>query len=417
MLLTSALRVLLTRSFKPFVFRNVCSEQLVYQGLNNLGLYVHIPFCRSICSFCPYFKVPFDQGLAAEYKAALLKEIDLVCASQSERKRATSLYFGGGTPALMLDDLAEIIDKLKEYFEITDGIGVELHPDDINDHTLQKLAAAGVTMLSLGIQSFDSDCLQALGRHNDDFISKLQLVRRYGFAVVDVDLIFGIPRQTEESFLNDITTAFEHGATQVSTYPFIDFTYANNQYKPVSEREKKKILSAIVRHCADAGIERTSVWTFAKQGTSRYSSVTRDSFLGFGPSATTLLRDSFKINTFSIPDYIKRVETDHLPTSLTLDFTKRGRACYYLFWACYSMWIDNAAFTDMMGISAHKMYGFELWLGEKLGFWQRESGGYRLTNTGAYHYHRLEQAYTTAYIDKSWNISRLQPFPEKIVLR
>jgi oxygen-independent coproporphyrinogen-3 oxidase len=385
--------------------------------LENLGLYIHIPFCKTICDFCPYFKIKYDETLAQKYINSLLKEIDLVCSGQKEKKTVTSLYFGGGTPALVLFDVQKIISKLEEYYFIKDGIGVELHPDDICENTLDVLKTAGINMISIGIQSFDSGCLEALGRKNDNFTEKIELVKSCGFSVIDVDLIFGIPKQTETGLINDITLAFQCGATQVSTYPFIDFTFANNMYKPMPEKIKKKMLNAIAEYAAKNNIERTSVWTFAKKGSKKYSSVTRDSFLGFGTSATTLLKNIFKINTFSITGYIERVNENHLPTSLTLDFSKRQRACYFLFWACYSMRIDGAAFNKIIGEKLEKNYCLELLLCRMLGLLKKENNGYRLIDRGAYLYHKIEQAYTTAYIDKSWNISRLQAFPEKIILR
>lgn len=150
MLLTSVLQTILTRSVKPFIFTNQFSESLEFETESNLGLYVHIPFCRTICSFCPYCKVTYDQTLSIKYKEALLKEISLVCVSMKEKKQVTSLYFGGGTPALMIGDLDNIIKTLKEYFIIMDGIGIELHPDDVCEGNLKKLKNAGVTMVSLG---------------------------------------------------------------------------------------------------------------------------------------------------------------------------------------------------------------------------------------------------------------------------
>ncbi|MGB9344349.1 MAG: hypothetical protein WCB13_13215, partial [Trichococcus sp.] len=102
---TSLLRVYLTRSFKPFIFEGTHENTLDFEKLDDLGLYVHIPFCRSLCSFCPYCKVVHNKPQADAYKIALLKEIDLVCKGMSGKKQATSLYFGGGTPAMMLDDL------------------------------------------------------------------------------------------------------------------------------------------------------------------------------------------------------------------------------------------------------------------------------------------------------------------------
>lgn len=416
-MLTSLMRIFLTRSIKPFQFNNTYTNELPLEEEQDLGLYIHIPFCRSLCTFCPYCKVVYTKDLANNYLQALLHEIDMAGSQLNSKKEVTSLYFGGGTPALMADHLKKIIERLKQYFIITQGIGVELHPDDICPSTLEQLKSAGVTMVSIGIQSFHPQCLSALGRKEEDFIEKIKLVSEAGFEAIDVDLIFAIPGQTEKILLEDMETAFANGATQISTYPFIDFTFANNRYKPLSEKEKRKMLHAITEYCQNTGRVRTSVWTFAKQGTKKYSSVTRDSFLGFGVSATTLLQKQFKINTFSIDAYIERISRGELPTSLTLHFTMRQRAVYYLFWNTYSMEINPEKFKQKIGLPLTKLFGFELWLCKILGLLDYRNGSYYPTEKGAYFYHYVEQTYTTAYIDKMWNISRNTAFPEKIVLK
>lgn len=417
MLLTSLIRIFLTRSLRPFEFKNTYRKFLDFEAEQELGLYVHIPFCRKICTFCPYCKTYYDKDLAAKYKLALLREIEMVGSRLKTKKEVTSLYFGGGTPALMKDSLKEIIDCLEKYFIITQGIGIELHPDDIDEPTIKSLKSAGITMVSVGVQSFNQKCLSSLGRENTGVEEKLKLVAQANFNVVDVDLIFALPKQTEELLLSDIEKAFLLGATQISTYPFIDFTFANNTYKPMPEKEKKKMLQSISDYCKRIGKERTAVWTFAQKNTGRYSSVTRDSFLGFGVSAATLLSREFKINTFSIDGYLNRIKNNLLPTSLTLDFTLRQRAVYHLFWSAYFMQIIPTRFQELIGRPLSKMYGLEIWLAENLGFITKQNDTYCLTDRGAYYYHYLEQAYTTAYIDKMWNISRITPFPEKIVLK
>ena len=144
--------------------------------------------------------------------------------------------------------------------------------------------------------------------------------------------------------------------------------------------------------------------------------MTRDNFLGFGCSATTLLRDQFKINTFSVEEYSKRVNDGKLPTSLTIRFTKRQRMIYYLFWTAYSTRVDSRDFEKFFGIPLKKMYGFELWLAKQLGFVTEENGIYEMTLKGAFYYHYYENFYTLAYIDKMWGIMREQAFPEKIEL-
>jgi len=316
----------------------------------------------------------------------------------------------------MVNHLKDIINCIKKYFDISDGIGVELHPDDIDENMLTKLKYAGISMISIGIQSFNKDCLNNLGRKQFDAVSKLQLAKKAGFDVIDVDLIFAIPGQNEETLKNDIDTAFTNGATQISTYPFIDFTFADNKYKPMPEKRKKQMLLNITEFTKLIGMQRTSVWTFAEKETKKYSSITRHNFLGFGTSATTLLKNEFKINTFSIPAYIERINNKQLPTSLTLNFTKRQRVCYYLFWSAYSMRLNKTQFEKMFKIPIKKMYGIELWICEKLGFIRNENDDYYLTNKGAYYFHYIEQAYTRSYIDKMWNISRTQAFPKKIIL-
>jgi coproporphyrinogen III oxidase-like Fe-S oxidoreductase len=417
MVLTSLLRIYLTRSLQPFRFKNTYTNHLDFENLNELGLYVHIPFCRSICSFCPYCKVIYDNEIAKRYKMALIKEIEIVGVGLKNKKAVTSLYFGGGTPSLMLYDLKDIIDCLKKYFIITQGIGVELHPDDINENTLTILKESSVTMVSVGIQSFNEKCLSALGRSDSDFCKKLELVKEAEFDVVDVDLIFAIPHQTEQILKEDIEKAFSYGATQISTYPFIDFTFANNLYKPMPEKVKKRMLNSIADYCKEINRERTSVWTFAKKNTEKYSSVTRDNFLGFGVSATTLLRNEFKINTFSIEDYIDRTCKNQLPTSLTLSFTKRQRAVYYLFWSAYSTRIYPEKYKAIISKSIYKMFGMEIWICQRLGFLEKRKDHFHISDKGAYYYHYLEQAYTLSYIDKMWNVSRITAFPKEIILK
>ncbi|MCR5358782.1 MAG: hypothetical protein K6E55_02725, partial [Thermoguttaceae bacterium] len=99
-LATNLARIWLTRSFKPFTFRNEYDSLLPYAECRDLGLYIHIPFCKTVCGFCPYCKMPYSEELCDRYIGALLREIELVGRQHDGRKRVTSLYFGGGTPAL-----------------------------------------------------------------------------------------------------------------------------------------------------------------------------------------------------------------------------------------------------------------------------------------------------------------------------
>ena len=132
-------RMWLTRSVKPFMFRNEYDETLPFADCDKLGLYVHIPFCRNVCNFCPYCKVKYEKGLCERYIDALIQEIRRVGNQYPGKKTVTSLYFGGGSPALAVDRIPEIVAAINERFIITEGVGIELHPDDVKPSVLQKI--------------------------------------------------------------------------------------------------------------------------------------------------------------------------------------------------------------------------------------------------------------------------------------
>ncbi|NLE25176.1 MAG: radical SAM protein [Clostridiaceae bacterium] len=412
--IATAARVWLTRSFKPFDFKNEYDNQILYENTENLGLYIHIPFCRSICSFCPYCKTVYDEELARCYTDALIKEIELVGESVLGKKEVTSLYFGGGSPALLANKLYEIIATINKYFIIKEGIGLELHPDDVTVELLNNIKSAGVSKISIGIQSFRREQLSALGRKEPDYRTLFYALKEVSFETVSFDLIFAIPGQTAESLKQDISYAFENGANHIAIYPFIDFSFSDSNIPPMTKNEKRRLLDSITDYCTSRGYVRTSIWTFAKQSAKKYSSMTRDNFLGFGCSATTLLRDRFKINTFSIKDYIDRVDQKQLPTSLTLRFTLRQRMIYYLFWTAYTTRVDPKAFERFFGASLYNKYGFELFISRILGFVKKKDGIYHMSAKGAYYYHYFEQFYTLAYIEKMWGIMRNEAFPDRI---
>lgn len=418
-MLTNILRPMLNRSFKPFEFvKCTDNNDLDYVDLNNkdnLGLYIHIPFCKSICSFCPYNKVLYDEKKAFEYKEALLKEIELANI-RYKKQDITSLYFGGGTPALLIEYLEEIIDTVKENFNLKGSLAIELHPSNINLSLLNKLKSLGFNMISVGIQSFNKNCLESLGRKENNEAEKIKLVKEVGFETIDVDLIFGIPNQSIGDLKEDVALAFEIGATQISTYPFIDFSYANNKRKPLTANEKKKMLFELVNIAEKIGLDRTSVWTFAKPNTEKYSSITRENFIGLGPGAASLFDDKFRLNTFSIEEYINSINKNEFPCALVLNFTKFSRKSYWLFWNVYNMNLDKELYKKMFDSELSKDYRVELSLAKKMNLLKEDELGYKVTTKGSYYFHVVEQIYTSQYIDKTWSIAQNNPWPDKIKL-
>ena len=414
--ITDLTRMWLTRSVKPFLFQKEYDQLLPFEACGELGLYVHIPFCRSICDFCPYCKVLYSEELCSRYVDALLGEIRLAGQQAKGRKKVTSLYFGGGTPALAADRMGEIIGTIREYFEITEGIGAELHPDNVTVPVLRTLKEAGVTRISIGVQSFGKKYQKLLGRKPVDAGALKAALQEVPFETVSMDLIFALPGQTFEDLREDIDTVFTSGANHMAIYPFIDFTFTSSPLPAMPKKEKRRLLDAVTAYCKDRGYARNSIWTFSSEEHAGYSSMTRDHFLGFGCSAATLLVDQFKINTFSVTAYIERIEQKLLPTSLTLRFTRRQRMVYYLFWTAYSTKVSSQAFQQFFGVPLKKMYGLELAAAKFLGFVTEENGEYEMTPKGAFYYHYYENFYTLSYIDRMWGLMRKEAFPEGMKL-
>jgi len=414
--ITDLTRMWLTRSTQPFRFHNEYDQVLPYGDCRNLGLYIHIPFCKTICNFCPYCKVPYDPARCDAYIDALIREIHMVGSQHPGQTAVTSLYFGGGTPALAAPRLKEIIQAVETHFRITEGIGVELHPDNVTPDTLRLLKDAGVSKISIGIQSFQEKFQRILGRKPVSPDSLAQALAAVPFETVSMDFIFALPGQTFADLRGDIDTAFSHGANHIAVYPFIDFSFTSSPVTAMAKKEKRALLDAITDYCREKGYTRDSIWTFSGEPQARYSSMTRENFLGFGCSATTLLRDQFKINTFSPEEYCRRIQEGALPTSLTIRFTRRQRMVYYLFWTAYTTRVDPRDFAEFFGVPLGRMYGFELWLARILGFIRKENGVYAMTKRGAFYYHYYENFYTLAYIDKMWGILRKEAFPTHLEL-
>ena len=182
------------------------------------------------------------------------------------------------------------------------------------------------------------------------------------------------------------------------------------------KKQKRLLLDRITEYFYSKGYTRSSIWTFSNTPDAKYSSMTRENFIGFGTSATTLLKKQFKINTFNVDSYCRRIESGKPATSLTIRFTKRQRMIYWLFWTAYSTKVRQQDFEKFFGVSLKKMYRLEIWLSKKAGFVTENNGEYQMTLKGAFYYHYYENFYTLSYIDKMWGIMRKEAFPKKIKL-
>ena len=419
--LPSLLRMLFPGRHSTFVFARPGESLLPPQGPQNL--YVHLPFCRSICAFCPYVKQVHDAETASAYGDALLRELQRYHDAWGEMS-FTSVYFGGGTPSMTPELVESVLSWLRRGGQLVGEVGVEVHPPDAMPDTVGRLRDIGVTLVSLGVQTFNDRLLALLGRgyHASRARNACEQVLSAGFKAVDIDLIFALPGQTVAEVAEDATTAIALGADQVSAYPLIQFSdtplaallkSGGTSLPPAST--ERRMLDALVGQARASGYERSSIWSFNLPDAPRYTTVTRESFLGIGAGASSCLGDQFRVNTFSVHDYIEATYAGN-PAALGTRMNDGDRMAYWLFWRCYDTVIDTARFREQFGCDIPAAVSAALRAFSALGFVRQEGPSFRLTDRGAYLFHLLEKEYTHSYLETLWSICRREAWPEAVRL-
>ena len=206
------------------------------------SLYIHIPFCRTLCPFCCFNRYLLDEVKARRYFANLKKEVEFYI----ERGfRFSDFYFGGGTPTVLMDELLGFIDFLKKNFNVRQ-ISMETTQREINPEMIAALKKAGINRLSIGVQSFDNDLLRAMGRlvgSGEEAIEKLKMAQGQ-FDTVNADFIFNFPTQTVAQFEKDVATFKELGLDQATFYPLMPSPHKKSRlerrfHKVDTSREKE----------------------------------------------------------------------------------------------------------------------------------------------------------------------------------
>jgi coproporphyrinogen III oxidase-like Fe-S oxidoreductase len=276
-----------------------------------VSVYVHIPFCHSLCPFCPYTKMLYEAGLAAHYSHALEVEARRVLADL-DGKKISSVYFGGGTPLTLLDSVESVLALMSGHLTSGAEVAVEVHPHDINPAAVERLALAGVNMVSLGVESLDNAVLAGIGRNHsaEDALSALHTLMDCGRFSINVDLMTGILGQSRESAVSDMLMLMKSGVDQVSTYPLMDFAFTRMKTR-LSLLEQYRLLRDLASAAEHAGYLRTSVWTWTKPGSRKYSSITREDYVGIGAGAASHLGRCFWVNTFDVGAYVDAVDGAH----------------------------------------------------------------------------------------------------------
>ena len=252
-----------------------------------ISLYFHIPFCRKKCAYCDFFSVS-DENKIKNYVDCLKMEI----ISRKTNEEVETIFFGGGTPSILSEDLfCEIADSIKENFNISKNCEwtIECNPESFSEEKVKCWTCCGVNRLSIGIQSLNDEELKICGRaHNrEQAISVLQNPILQNFSSISVDLIYGLPSQTEKSFAETLKTIC--GFSAVKHISLYELTLSeNSKLTKISEEEIEKITENSRIFLQKNGFERYEVSNFAKYGfrcKHNENYWTGKNYLGFGAAA------------------------------------------------------------------------------------------------------------------------------------
>lgn len=396
-----------------------------FKELDEIGLYLHIPFCNQICPYCPYNKELFHDDLARNYAAAVVREVKKYAALMAV-KPISSFYIGGGTPTTMLGKgLEEILDAVFKNFNMRCSIHIESHPNHLSNENLDALKSLGVKYLSVGVEALQNRHLKLLERPYTENEVKDFVIRAAGknFECLNIDFIFDLPGQTISEVEKAIDSMIKLGINQAATYPLFSFHYTRFGKELPDKRNtistmfrRRKFLKVIEEIFYGSQFERSSVWAFTQKGIDKYCSVTVPSYLGIGASGSSYLKNMFYVNTFNVKEYIRALEHDNSPIALSLDLSEKAQMAGWLYWRIYETKFRKSDFQRRFSQSIDKEYGTYFSLMEKIGFLQNGQDLINLTDKGAYWIHAFEDFFSIDYINKLWGTSKTNPWPEQIIL-
>ena len=423
------IRKLLTKESNMVLTNRLPSRQDLetkFHSIDEFGLYLHIPFCRQICPYCPYNKEIYKPEAAESYSRAILKEIDFYSGLLAN-KPVTSFYIGGGTPTtLLLNGLDRILDRVFKKFNMHCDIHMESHPLDLTADNLKILRTLNVENLSVGVESLQDKYLRILQRPYTAAEVKTVINRAVntGFKCFNVDFIFALPGQTYQELEQAAGELVEMNVDQVAAYPLFYFPYTKmgesarqGNYNLPGILKRRKMLHILEDIFYARRYERTSVWAFTKTGVSKYCSVTVPLYIGLGASGGSYLRDIFYLNTFNVAEYTGRLEAGEIPIALALDLSTRMQMTWWFYWRVYETSFKRRDFQKRFGMEFNQVWGKYIRMFSALGFIKKDDGDeINLSEKGIFWLHAFEDLFSLDYISKLWGTSKEKPWPERVVL-
>jgi oxygen-independent coproporphyrinogen-3 oxidase len=329
-----------------------------------LALYVHLPFCDTICYYCACNKVVTrDHRRSAAYVEHLGREIALVAGHLGGDRRVTQMHWGGGTPTFLADaELAALMAMLRSSFDFSRECeqAIEVDPRRVTPERVALLAELGFNRISIGVQDFDPQVQRAVNRIQsvEETDAVIRAARRHGFRSVNVDLIYGLPKQTLEGFARTLALVIESGADRIALYSYAHLPTLFKPQRRLFEAElpvpevKLALLAMAIERLQDAGYVYIGMDHFAKPGddlavAQRQGRLTRN-FQGYssggdadivalGVSAISKLGPVYAQNVKTLDEYYERLDRGALPVlrGVELDADDLARRAVIQALACH----------------------------------------------------------------------------------
>lgn len=305
-----------------------------------LSLYVHIPFCNTLCFYCACNKViTKDHSKAAKYVRYLIREMKMQAALLGPKQVVEQLHFGGGTPTFLSnDELREVMDAIRQYFTLIDDgeYSIEIDPRKVSDETIALLGQLGFNRISLGVQDFDDAVQRAVNRIQTEAetVGVMRAARANGFKSISIDLIYGLPKQTLEGFGVTLDRVIATDPDRLSIYNYAHMPTVFKPQRRIHEEDlpapqvKLDILDMAVNKLTAAGYVYIGMDHFAKpenelavaqrQGRLHrnfqgYSTHSDCDLVALGVSAIGKVGPTYSQNYRDLENYYDALERDELP--------------------------------------------------------------------------------------------------------
>ncbi len=330
-------------------------------------LYIHIPFCERLCPYCSFNRFPFSEERAVPYFENLRREMMMVKELGYD---FDSLYIGGGTPTIMLDELCATIDLAKSEFSIKE-VSCETNPNHLIPSYLEKLQGR-VDRMSVGVQSFDDGLLKQMDRYDKygsgkTILESIKVAAPY-FKSLNVDMIFNFPAQTEEILRRDLEMVLESGTSQTTFYPLmaspsVEKSLAATVGKVDYNREQRfyEIICETLAGGDNPAFTHGSAWTFNKadsdgsgDGTDQMIDeyiVDYEEYPAIGSGGMTYLGATQYVNTFSVREYNEAIESGRMSLMGKTTFSLRDRMRYRFMMQLFGLRLDKKQWKRDFGCS------------------------------------------------------------------